>query len=363
MPVTNKPEKQPQVINIEQASTPETYRAGLHLELQKFPDSRRDKRRDKQLLLFDIGEPGVTQRLPATGLNLTVAEDRALSAIQKLLDKTGYEGHEQIEVNSEDFKYRGTLPVLKTTYTEYLEAYGLKRYKGSFKGAQVEQAIAALESLATVDRYIFYLRKRQDGKYDVIRNSCPLIRLEKLAGWKGLTEEESSQPPEEKASRGFSITVSPPFVDQLYTFFVLKPVSLHADIKQVTGGRLPRTTLQLLNWLLTCDILKVKIDESRLFEKLGLSADIEARHKTRAETKLQEALSIAYTLNYLTEPASQDGTGVYTLHLNSERCSRVTAKVKRVEEAKKKAEQAAAKKAKRIEAAKEKAEQKKNSRH
>ncbi len=363
MPMTNKPEKQPQVINMEQASAPETYRAGLHLELQKFPDSRRDKRRDRQLLFFDTGEPGVIQRLPATGLNLSVPEDRALSAIQKLLDKTGYEGHEQIEVNSEDFKYRGTLPVLKTTYTEYLEAYGLKRYKGSFKGAQVEQAIAALYSLAKVYRYLYHERKRRDGKYDVIMSSSPLIRLTGHIGWRGLTEEEKSQPPEEKAIRGFSISVSPLFVEQLHTFFVLKPVSLHADIKQVTGGRLPRTTLQLLNWLLTCDILKVKIDESRLFEKLGLSADIEARHKTRAETKLQEAMNTAYALNYLTEPASQDGTGVYTLHLNSERCSRVTAKVKRVEEAKKKAEQAAAKKAKRIEAAKEKAEQKKNSRH
>ncbi len=114
---------------------------------------------------------------------------------------------------------------------------------------------------------------------------------------------------------------------------------MHEDIKQVTGGRLPRATLQLLNWLLTCDLLTVKIDESRLFEKLGLSSYVERRHTKEAEEKLQEALSIAYTLNYLTEPASQDGTGVYTLHLNSERCSRVTAKVKRIEQAKEKAEE------------------------
>jgi len=339
--MTNKPEKQPQVINMEQASAPETYRAGLHLELQKFPDSRRDKRRDRQLLFFDTGEPGVIQRLPATGLNLSVPEDRALSAIQKLLDKkTDYKGQEQKEVDSEAFKYRGTLPVLVTTYTEYLEAYGLKKHRGSYGGAEAVRAIEALDSLAKVDRHIYYDRKGQDGKPYTIRRTCPLIILEKLAGWIGLTEEERSQPPEEKASRGFSVTVSPPFVDQLNTFFVRKPVSLHEDIKQVTGGRLPRATLQLLNWLLTCDLLTVKIDESRLFEKLGLSADIEARHKTRAETKLQEALSIAYTLNYLTEPASQDGTGVYTLHLNSERCSRVKAKVKRIEEAKEKAEEA-----------------------
>ncbi len=329
---------QPRDMSLEEKK-PETYRAGLHLELQKFPDSRRDKKRDRQLLLFDTGEPGVIQRLPATGLNLSVPEDRALSAIQKLLDKTDYKGQEQKEIDSEGFQYRGTLPVLVTTYTEYLEAYGLKKHGGSYGGAEAVLAIEALDSLAKVDRYIYYERKRPDGKYDIIRKSCPLIMLIKFTGWRGLTEEERSQPPEEKAARGFSVTVSPPFVEQLNTFFVRKPVSLHEDIKQVTGGRLPRATLQLLNWLLTCDLLTVKIDESRLFEKLGLSADIEARHKTRAETKLQEAMNTAYTLNYLTEPASQDGTGVYTLHLNSERCSRVTAKGKRIEEAKEKAEQ------------------------
>lgn len=330
--------KQPQVIHIEQASAPGTYRAGLHLELQKFPDSRRDKKRDKQLLLFNTEEAGVTKSLPPTGLNLTVAEDRALSAIQKLLDKTDYKGHEQETIDSEGFQYKGTIPVLLTTYTEYLEAYGLKRHGGSFGGAQAEQAIEALDSLAKVDRHIYYERKRPDGKYDVIRKSCPLIRLVKFTGWRGLTKEEQSQPPEEKAARGFSVTVSPLFIEQLNTFFIRKPVSLHADIKQVTGGRLPGATLQLLNWLLTCDMETLRIDESRLFEKLGLSADIEARHKTRAEAKLQEAMNTAYALNYLTEPASQDGTGLYALHLNAERCSRVKAKGKRIEEATKEAE-------------------------
>lgn len=330
--------KQPLIINIEEASAPETYRAGLHLELQKFESTNRDRKRDMQLMLFNTEEPGVTKSLPPTGLNLTVAEDRALSAIQKLLDRTDYNGQEQIEVDFEDFQYRGTLPVLNITYTDFLEAYGLKRHGGSYGGALAEQALEALNSLATVDRHIFYGRKRPDGRYDVIRKSCPLIRLTKLTAWKGLKPEERERPPEERAARGFSIKVSPPFIDQINTFFIRKPVSLHEDIKQITRGRLPRATLQLLNWLLTLDIPVLNIDESTLFEKLGLLSDIEARHKTRAETKLQEALSIAYKLAYLTEPASQDGTGLYALRLNAERCSRVKAKGKRIEEATKEAE-------------------------
>lgn len=326
-----KPIGQPRAVLSEEK--PETYRAGLHLELQKFEDTKRDRKRDRQLMLFNTEEAGVTKSLPPTGLNLSVPEDRALAAIQKLLDRTDYNGHERKETEDIGFVFNGEVPVLNITYTDFLEAYGLKRHGGSYGGALAEQALEALNSLATVDRHIFYERKRPDGKYDVIRKSCPLIRLTKLTAWKGLKPEERERPPEEKAARGFSIKVSPPFIDQLETFFVRKPVSLHEDIKQITGGRLPRATLQLLNWLLTLDIPVLNIDESRLFEKLGLLSDIEARHKTRAETKLQEALSIAYKLAYLTEPASQDGTGVYTFRLNPEKCSRITARRERREKA------------------------------
>jgi len=327
-----KPIGQPRAIPSEEK--PETYRAGLHLELQKFEDRKRDSKRDRQLMLFNTEEPGVTKSLPPTGLNLSVPEDRALSAIQTLLDRTDYKGQEREEVEDKGFVFNGEVPVLNISYTDFLEAYGLKRHGGSFGGAQAEQALEALNSLATVDRHIFYERKRPDGRYDVIRKSCPLIRLTKLTAWKGLDKEERERPPEEKAARGFSIKVSPPFIDQLETFFVKKPVSLFSDIKEMTGGRNTGATLQFITWLMTKDTQEVKADRETLFVKLGLSSYVERRHTKEAEDKLQKAMNTAYALAYLTEPASQDGTGVYTFRLNPEKCSRITAKTKRQEKVK-----------------------------
>lgn len=326
-----KPIGQPRAILSEEK--PETYRAGLHLELQKFEDAKRDRKRDRQLMLFNTEEPGVKKSLPPTGLNLSVPEDRALAAIQRLLDRTDYKGHERKETEDEGFVFNGDVPVLNISYTDFLEAYGIQKHGGRFHGTQAEQALEALNSLAKVDRHIFYERKRPDGKYDVIRKSCPLIRLTKLTAWKGLKPEERERPPEERAARGFSIKVSPPFIDQLETFFVRKPVSLFSDIKRVAGGRIPGATLQFINWLMTKDSQEVKADRDTLFVKLGLSSYVERRHKKEAEDKLQEAMNTAYTLAYLTEPASQDGTGVYTFRLNPEKCSRIKAKTERREKA------------------------------
>jgi hypothetical protein len=55
------------------------YRAGMHAELQKFG---RDREGSRQLaLLTGIEEPGAAGAAEVTGLALSVAEDRALSAI------------------------------------------------------------------------------------------------------------------------------------------------------------------------------------------------------------------------------------------------------------------------------------------
>ena len=366
MPVTNKPEKQPQVINIEQASTPETYRAGMQLLLQELGS----RERDKQLLLWSTEDAGFIRCLPASGLDLTVSEARALAAIQILLDRTGYKGHEQREINSDGFKGKIEVPILLESYPDIFEAYGLTKRGGQYHGVQREEAIKAFDNLASKKFPVLYKRRKSPGKCDIIKVFKPVIELDKLSFYKGLNKEQEEQvengqePLTANRAYGLRIELSPLFIEQIETFYTLLPAKLHREIQEAIGNiRYPNSINLFIKWLASKNEKVVKVDRETLFERLRLTSYVERRHRKEAEEQLEQAFQTAYAIKFLTEPASQDGTGVYTLHLNSERCSRVTAKVKRVEEAKKKAEQAAAKKAKRIEAAKEKAEQKKNSRH
>ena len=62
----------------------------------------------------------IDQNIEVTGLDLTESEDRTLSAIQKLLSKTDYKGNRPgKEIYSENYKWKGTLPVISMTYFEY----------------------------------------------------------------------------------------------------------------------------------------------------------------------------------------------------------------------------------------------------
>ena len=120
--------------------------------------------------------------------------------------------------------------------------------------------------------------------------------------------------------RGMVITVSPLVVDGLRTFFLLKPVELHNEIKQLRGSRVPRAVSLFIQWLLTLDKSTWQVREDNLIDKLRLS-DLyhRQRQKARVDKQIQKALEtaqkLAYLLAYQVEPS-----GLITLTLNPEKC-------------------------------------------
>jgi hypothetical protein len=222
------------------------YRAGMHAELQKFG---RDREGTRQLaLLTGIEEPEVAGAVAeVTGLALSVAEDRALSAIQILLDRTGYQGNVPGpgEEQSEAFGWKGTLPRLACSWENYHQAYGLQPDRqGQYRGKAALEARTALESLAE-PRRITYRRPRFIGTgkgrkkvFDVIVVHKPLVEITK--GYKGLTGQEADAVAA-GAGRPSRVTrllveVSPLLLDQLDTFHLLKPEGLHQEIERLLGG-------------------------------------------------------------------------------------------------------------------------------
>jgi hypothetical protein len=303
------------------------YRAGMHTELQKF--GRADQVR--QLML---GEDLETEAgVEVYGLDLSNSEDKALSAIQILLDKTNYAGNLPGDsVQMTGWKYDGFLPKLSMTFSEYYEAYGLTKRGDQYQGKQATEALQALRSLAQARR-ICYRRQRREvsGKrsklvYDVIRVTKPLISF--AEGLYGLDKEEA-----DKAVSGqdlpltrktkLVIEISPLLVDQIDSFYLLKPYALYKEIQALLPGKRPsRATPLFIEWLLTLDLGQINIQKRTLAKKLRLDYLIEQRKPSLLDSKIQEALQTAKQLGYLLD-YSEAASGLLTLVLNPDRCKRI----------------------------------------
>lgn len=332
-----KPEQQPRALSTDLAIQP-VYRAGMYAELQKFGQTQR-----QQLSLWpDQGSEEADRAVTVSGLDLTVSQNKAYSAIQILLDKTDYQGHRPgQETYSSAFQWRGALPQLAIRHSEYFEAYGLSRKgDGSYYGHQADEALAALRSLQE-SRTVYYERKHYEGRKkltDIIKATAPLIKLTELTAYQDLEEEEAEQIkagqdiPEKARARGLLIEPSPLLVDSIDSFFLLKPVTLHTEIQQLLGSkRVSRTLSLFIEWLLTKNTATVKARKELLIDKLRLRSYVERRHRQQAESKLQEAFQVAKDLQYLLD-WQEDGTGMLTFQLNKQRCSRISPKAKEEEE-------------------------------
>lgn len=310
------------------------YKASMHLEQQKLGSSTRDQ----QLSLWEQAEDVQTTGTEVSGLNLTVSEDKALSALQILLDRTDYKGNRPGEERHTE-TFQGTLPRLAVSYSDFFDAYGLKPGRtGHHK--QEQEALEALRSLAETKRRVYYTRHsyRGTGKNrrkvsDVVVWTAPVISLETVDVYRDLTDDEAArvQAGEDRPGRksGFVVTFSSLFSDQIETFYMLKSAALHQEINQLKGKRTSASLIPFMVWLLTLDKTPFPISKEKLIEKLWLHDQYHRqRKKDRVEKQISDAIETALALHYLTD-CQQDATGMFTFHLNPERCTRVQAKRRR----------------------------------
>lgn len=298
---------------------PVLYRSPLHLELQKFGDHQRDQEFHR---LENTGSPDVE----VTGLALSHMEDQVLCGLVQALAGTGFEGN----LRSKDH------PRLRLTYAEFFEACGLPdRRDGHHR--QEALLVEALHRLADVRRCVCYtLRYQKATKYlsEVHRWRGPLILLEEIDVARDLEETEARRVQEGAdlpgRQGGFIITFSSLFTEQISSFHVLKPTTLHQEIKQLSGGRrVPRSTSAFIELLLTVDHSPFKIGHAKLIEKLRLDDLYDRqRQKSYVQRLLTEAIEVAQQLQYITS-WHQAADGLYTFNLNEVRCTRIAAKQKR----------------------------------
>lgn len=330
-------EQQPRAISPQIDIQTELVRATIYMTQQKFGSSKRAAEAGQLSLLDTFQEPAEASEekaeIEVIGLDLSESENRAIHALQVLLERTDYQGNlPGQEIDSLPWKWHGLLPRLAITYTDFFEAYQLQRQGDQYQGREREIALEALQSLEQL-RTVYYKRRRWTGQgknrkevYDIIKVTRPLISL--VRGWQGLTEEEASRVQagqDHIAGRTTKLIIefSPLWVDGIDSFYLLKPVTLYSEIQQLMAGKRPSRAIALfIEWLLTLNRSPYKIGRELLAEKLRLDYLIRQRHVGRLEKYLAEAFKIAKELGYLLS-YQEEASGMLVFELNPERCKRL----------------------------------------
>lgn len=303
-------------------------KASLHTEMQKFgqkPDTRSpifdslDKETKKELEEYKIH---------VIGIDNTEAQNRALFAIQKLLSETDYKGNlEGKELDRRNrFLYQGYLPALRFTTSQYLEAYGVGKSKTArgWMEFNMEERRVALQALKDLNdkKYLFYYERKywitikkgkKEERFDLIRTVRPLISI--TEGYEALTKLEKDTVLQDKADqntneklRYIAIEPCPILVDQINTYFILKPANYRQEIALTTSQfKVSKYTYLFIDYLMaqaemkrrTKQELVVRISPEELAYKLRLECYLKTRNYKKICQIIDNACETARKLNYL----------------------------------------------------------------
>lgn len=256
-----------------------TYiKSSLHYERQKIPVVENQNIDDDISKEIDYIQKEKLKRLSedfsikVIGIDITLTENQAIHAIMKILNKKN-NSLSQYNVKAKSFKYDGFIPKIEFSPSEYLENFGIKRHKNkegfdvySQKGREI--AYDALVSLSKKNFYVHYVRtywieekrKKKEKRYDVIRVVTPLIYIKE--GWELLTEKEFQALTTDNTSKvskkrtKLAILPSPLLIDQIDTYFVMKPENYIDELKQCAGKKISNFTVKL------CDLFFVEVAQN-----------------------------------------------------------------------------------------------------
>ncbi len=269
------------------------------------------------------------QGLTVIGLDFSLAQNKALHAVQTLLSRTDYQGNmpqRYISDPNNVFAFTGTLPVLKFSVSEYLDAFGVTKYqtkrgKMEYASAEREEALKALRDLEkpVIMVYNRVIRRDQQNRllHDAIRTVRPLLNI--VEGFRDLTEAELEgiQQGASGAERLSHIVIEPSvvLVDQVNKYFVLKPANLYQELR-IKFGKTDKKLALFIEYLLakaadyarhkrSLNDIRLKIET--LAYGLRMDALINTRQSKRILTTLVDFFDKAQALGYVGRYAIREG--------------------------------------------------------
>lgn len=328
-------------------------KTSLHVELQKF--GKRPK--PEQGVLFDLADKELKKqvqehKIEVVGVDLSQAQTKALFAIQRLLHETNYKGNLiGKEVHGDNsFRFSGYLPALKFSPAQYFEVYGVgkretSRDKWEFNANERTEALKALRDLHE-KRFLFHYERRywinnkqgrREERFDIIQTIRPLITI--TQGYEALTRPERdtvrsgeiTQDIEDKL-RLIAIEPCPILMDQIDTYFVLKPANCYQEIK-LLAPHASKYVYHFIDYLITQAELKrrnnldltIKISLEELAYKLRMDSWLKRQQWKQIRGGLNKCYETAKQLGYLLDYKTAQGNTktVEELILNSEKYKKV----------------------------------------
>ncbi len=308
---------------IKESINKDIVKVSLHSQLQK-----QGKNKPAQNTIFDIIESETDTknkeellqqkdeyRIEVVGLDLSKSQEKALFAIQTMLNNTDYKGNMAgKEIHSKAMSFDGHLPSLRFTPSEYLEKFGVNKKdygRGylEFVSNERDEALKALRDLSQKRFLMFYTKKYwldkvKDYRWDVIRTIRPLINI--TEGFEQLNKKEISTLLDvnntlanEKLTT-IVIEPNPILIDQIDTYFVLKPANCYQEIKLLVGNA-SKFVYRFVDYLLTevaqrtrkkngITDYQIKIN----YETLGTILRMDSYIKTRNWKKMRAAINNCY---------------------------------------------------------------------
>lgn len=312
-------------------SHPPRYKSPVETEKEKF-----GSKEQKQLELFidkDVEKEIEERQVEVTGLDFNVSQGKAFEALQKLLAETNYQGDTEAPEVTTYREERGgtyTLPGIFIKWSDYYEAYGLKRDKsGKYTNRrQVKKAKEALKDLAQPWRIT--VEDKTEG-HKVARET-PLIKL--TWEYEGAPDETQTQ------DKRLLIRYKPLFIDKIDRdnegrgFYLFKPYNLHEEINKAVGGSRYSSAIPRFIWWLNSIDYEAKhnedydytrdpfrIGKELLAYKLRLRNYVERRQWNYVDERVEQACEVATEINFLLE--YEIGEEMVRLWLNPHRCSRL----------------------------------------
>jgi hypothetical protein len=187
----------------------------MHLESLKFgrsPKSRTRLEIDEELQ-HQMDDEGIK----IAGLDLSYSEERALFAIQRILDESDYKG-DRLDYDAskgKTYHYDGMVPTLEFKTPKYLEAYGVKKEKSArqkmeFSSKGRKGAMKAIERLSQRRLLLFYEKREKVGAKWVKRTVTDISTLFDY----------------QKKQRSIEIVPNPILFDQIDSYYLRKPTKI-----------------------------------------------------------------------------------------------------------------------------------------
>ena len=180
---------------------------------------------------------GLIDNVKVIGMESTLRENRALHTVQTLLTRTDYKGNVEGKAahrTDNVFHFEGYLPTIAFTIPEYLDAYGApkKDYGRGREEYHPEERKAALQALINLAKNLVvfdYTREYRDAKNkprrEVVRAIRPVI-----------ADLNIVKPEDAKKTSHLELKPCFVLVDQIETYFYMKPTDLYKELTAVGGS-------------------------------------------------------------------------------------------------------------------------------